>query len=172
MSRALELRAEFDRSFAEAPRSVQASLQDFLAIQVGTDPYAVRLADIAGLFADRRITRLATPERAFLGIAGVRGAVVPVYDLGAFLGYPLAQSWRWLVLAGGASVALAFNCFQGHLRLPPEALAAQLGQQGHSRDFVQEVLHVAGAMRPIVQITRILGAIEHATQRRGLNEES
>jgi chemotaxis signal transduction protein len=172
MSRALELRAEFDRSFAQAPRPVQVSLQDFLAIQVGSDPYAIRLADIAGLFADRRITRLATSEAAFLGIAGVRSAVVPVYDLGAFLGYPPGPAWRWLVLAGGASVALAFNSFQGHLRMPPQALAAQLAQHGHSRDFVQEVLHVAGTVRPIVQISQILGAIEHATQRRGLIEES
>jgi chemotaxis signal transduction protein len=171
MSRALEMRAAFDHSFAEAPRTEAVTEQDFLAIRIGPDPYAIRLADITGLFADRRITRLPSADPAFLGIAGVRGAVVPVYELGAFLGYPAGEAWRWLLLIGGASLALAVDTFEGHLRVPQAALAAQVGV-ARSRDFVHEVLHVAGPARPIVHVRDVFHAIEQATQQRGHHEES
>jgi chemotaxis signal transduction protein len=171
MSRALEMRATFDRSFAEPPRTEEAPLRDFLGVRVGTDPYAIRLADISGLFADRPVTPLASDDPTFLGIAGVRGAVVPVYDLGAFLGYPPGAARRWLLLIGRAALGLAFEAFEGHLRLPQAALAAQVGE-GRSGVFVQEVLHAVGSVRPIVQVAAILQAIEHGTQRRGHNEES
>jgi chemotaxis signal transduction protein len=171
MSRALEMRTEFDRSFAEAPRTEQLTMQDFLGIRVGADPYAIRLADITGLFADRRITRLPSADPAFLGIAGLRGAVVPVYELGAFLGHPPGEVWRWLLLIGGTSLALAFEAFEGHLRVPRAALAAQIGQV-RSDVFVQEVLQAGSAVRPVVQVTAIFKAIEQGTPRRGHNEES
>jgi chemotaxis signal transduction protein len=171
MSRALEMRAAFDRSFAEPPRTEQNPLQDFLGIRIGTDPYAIRLADITGVFADRPITRLPTTDSAFLGIAGLRGAVVPVYDLGAFLGYPPGESRRWLVLVDGTALALAFEAFEGHLRLPQAAVAAEVGQ-ARSRAYTPQALHGVGSVRPIVQVTAIFHAIEQGTQRRGRHEES
>jgi chemotaxis signal transduction protein len=171
MNRALEMRTAFDRSFADPPQSEQVPLQDFLAIRVGTDPYAIRLADISGLFADRPITSLSSADPAFLGIAGLRGAVVPVYDLGAFLGYPPGEARRWLLLIGGAALALAFEAFEGHLRLPQAALAAELGQT-RSRVYIQEILHAAGSVRPIVQLAAIFQAIEQGAQARSHYEES
>ena len=101
----------------------------------------------------------------------MRGAVVPVYDLGAFLGYPPGEARRWLLLVGGAALALAFEAFEGHLRLPQAALAAEVGQ-ARSREFTQEVLHAVGSVRPIVQVAAIFQAIEQGTQRRGRSEES
>jgi chemotaxis signal transduction protein len=170
MSRAFEMRAAFDRSFAEPARTEQEPLQDFLAIRVGSDPYAIRLADITGLFTDRPITRLPSADPAFIGIAGVRGAVVPVYDLGAFLGYPQEEAPRWLLLVGANALALAFDAFEEHQRLPQGALAAERGQAG--RVFIKEVLHAPGSIRPIVQVTAILQEIEQRTQRHSRNEES
>jgi chemotaxis signal transduction protein len=171
MSRVLEMRTAFDRSFAEPARTEQEPLQDFLAVQVGADPYAVRLADLTGLFADRPITRLASADPAFLGIAGVRGAVVPVYDLGAFLGYPPGEARRWLLLIGGGGLALAFESFEGYLRLPPTALVAQVAQK-RSQVFVGESLHAPGSVRAVVQVAAIYQAIEQGAQRRGHQEES
>ncbi|MGA8709243.1 MAG: chemotaxis protein CheW [Steroidobacteraceae bacterium] len=171
MSRAQEMRAAFDRSFAEPPLTEQAPLQDFLAIRVGTDPYAIRLTDIRGLFADRPVTLLPSDDSAFLGIAGVRGIVVPVYDLGALLGHPPGALRRWLLLIGAASLALAFEAFEGHLRLPQAALAAQ-GRQERSGAFVQEVLHTGNSTRAIVQITAIFDAIEQGARQRSHHQES
>ncbi len=171
MNRALEMRAAFDRSFAEAPHAEAVSELDYLGIRLGADPYAIRLTDITGLYADRRITRLSSTDPAFVGIAGLRGAVVPVYALGAFLGYAPGEAWRWLLLMGGASLALAFDTFDGHLRAQQAALASH-ASSGNSRIFVHEAVHVAGVVRPIVQVGDLFHAIEQATKRLGRHEES
>src|SRR4051812_7736160 len=82
------LKRAFDGSFAAAPQRRDADTEDFLAIRLGCDPYALRLREIGGLFADRRISALPSGIVELLGIAGFRGTILPVYDLRMLLGYP------------------------------------------------------------------------------------
>jgi len=44
------------------------------------------MAEVSGLFADKKVTRLPSPVSELSGIAGLRGAVLPVYDLAMLLG--------------------------------------------------------------------------------------
>ncbi len=71
--RALELREEFDRTFARAQRAQSPDDVDFLAIRVATVPYALALAEIVGLHSEKPITPLPTRVRGLLGIVGFRG---------------------------------------------------------------------------------------------------
>src|SRR5215218_10100104 len=89
-NRAAELREAFDRSFAQLATSEADVVESLLGIRIGTDPYGLRLGELSGLFADKKITRLPSPVSELLGIAGFRGAVLPVYDLGMLLGCPRA----------------------------------------------------------------------------------
>ena len=84
--RVTELRDAFDRSFAQAPSTEAAAVENLLAIRVGAHPYALRMAEVSGLFADKKVTRLPSPVSELSGIAGLRGAVLPVYDLAMLLG--------------------------------------------------------------------------------------
>ncbi len=68
--RAAELRSAFDRGFAAPLRVDTAAKQELLAIRVGAEPYVVRLSEISGLFADKKITRVPGGAAALLGIAG------------------------------------------------------------------------------------------------------
>ena len=86
--RAEALRSAFDRSFAEPAHFDTTPMADLLAFHAGSQAYALHLSEIAGLFADKKITRLPGRTAALLGIAGFRGAIVPVYDLSALLGSP------------------------------------------------------------------------------------
>jgi chemotaxis signal transduction protein len=134
-TRAEELRLAFDRSFVEAPRALADEDEEFLTIEVSGDTYAVRLKQLAGLFADRRIVALPTAVPAFLGVVGFRGQVVPVYGLRALLGYPSGEGLpRWFVLAGERPwVGLAFDRPAGQVRVrreelvPPSPGAAAFG---------------------------------------------
>src|SRR5882757_7001907 len=114
--RAQELRRDFDRSFADPPRADTAAQEDLLAIRLGAQGFAMRLSEIAGLFADKKVTRVPSANSALLGIAGFRGAIVPVYDLQTLLGHSDGQTPRWLVIAAAAPVALAFTTFESQLR--------------------------------------------------------
>ncbi|HMJ13404.1 MAG TPA: chemotaxis protein CheW, partial [Polyangiaceae bacterium] len=84
-----ELRRAFDQGFREpAAASQVAEHEDMLAIQVGGDAYALRLAEVMGLHSALHLTKVPSAIPEFLGLLGVRGLLAAVYDLGPLLGYP------------------------------------------------------------------------------------
>jgi chemotaxis signal transduction protein len=166
--RADELRRAFDCSFIEAPRQRVESLVDLLAIRIAGDPYAFHLVDIAGLFVDRVVTPLPTLAPELLGLAGFRATLVPVYDLRALLGYAGGSVPRWMVsTAGDATVGLAFDRFDAHLRVPPEAL---VGDEAHARSHVRQVARTSEGVRPVVHLPSVLEAISARAQSLRLKE--
>ena len=152
-----ELRQAFDRSFAEAPSVDGSAVYDLLDLRFGPARYALRVSELAALIADVRITPVSTPIPELLGIVAIRGAVLPVYDLGAILGHPAEPTLRWMaVAAGDAPVGLAFAQLEGHLRVRDGAVGAG-GRSGASH--VREVVHFETGVRSIVSIVSVLDAI-------------
>jgi purine-binding chemotaxis protein CheW len=154
---AAEMRRAFDRAFAEAPRGAAALFDDFLAIRLGADRHALALADIVRLLPLGTVTRFPSGVRELLGIAGIAGTVVPVYDLRALLGYPTAGPPRWMVIVATMPVALAFDAFEGQFRQPREAGAAAAATEAPPQ---REILRTAGESRPIVPMGSILATIK------------
>lgn len=167
--RVAELRAAFDRSFSEAPSPEVAALDDLLDIRVGTTPYALRLAEMSGLFADMKITPMPTRVPELVGIAGLRGSILPVYDLRAMLGHTVDERARWLAIAAAMPVGLLFDRFEGHVRVRRDAIVWQGGRDGDVR-HVREVVQLNGLMRPIVSIGSILETIKSRV-RAGVSEK-
>ncbi len=162
--RVLELRQAFDHSFSEAPAGESALTEAFLAITVGGDNYALRLAEISGLYVDKKVTHMPSRANDLLGLASFRGALVPVYDLRVLLGYPAGTVPRWLAMvASQTPVALAFDHFDGHLRLPRDAVAHESGMQ-HEQQHVGEALRTAGLVRLVVSVASILESIKKRAQ--------
>ncbi len=156
----LALRQEFDRSFAQAPRMETARAESFLAVRVGADAYALRVAEIGGLFTDRRIMPLPTPMPELLGVAGFRGQIAPVYDLAALLGYARQTAPRWLILARlREPVALAFDTFEAHFSALPERIIAAEGK-GAGRRHLGSAVRTDDAVRPIIQLQSLLEDIQ------------
>jgi purine-binding chemotaxis protein CheW len=163
---AARLRRDFDRAFAEPPRVRRGPSLDLLAIRLRGEPYALHLAGIAGLFADKPVTRLPTGVPEFLGIAGFRGNVVPVCDLRALLGYAGDDAARWLVVLAARPVALAFDGFDGYLRLPRESIAQSTApSQTHVSELARET---GGALRSLVDLDSVLAAIRRRARQDAL----
>jgi purine-binding chemotaxis protein CheW len=155
-----ELQQTFDRTFAEAPRADAAPQDDLLAITIGGDPYAMRLSEVAGLYPDRRFTWLPGSVPALLGVVGLRGALLPVYDLRTLLGYPKAVTPRWLAVVADGQVVLGIEQFDNHLRVPRLAIAeAGTGSAAGRPQPVREVVHTDGLVRPIIHLPSVLEAI-------------
>jgi purine-binding chemotaxis protein CheW len=159
LTSAVELRRDFDRTFAEHPSTEMVRHENLLMLRLGEDCYIVRVAEIAGLFAGRPITSLPSPEPELLGIAGFRGTVVPIYDLGLILGKPRAASPRWFFLLAGLSAGLAFDRFEGHLRLARNALAP-VSAADLSRRYVQEIAQTSTGAQPVIHLPSILETIK------------
>jgi chemotaxis signal transduction protein len=155
--RAAELRLDFDRSFADPLSVAGAAIQHFLAIRLDAQHFALRLADISGLFAEKKVTPIPGADEYLLGIAGFRGVVTPVYDLKRVLGRRSAAVPRWLVVAAAARVALAFDGFEGQLRIAPAAIAT--AQSTDDRAFTNGVLQIGHLLRPIIDLSRVLKAL-------------
>jgi chemotaxis signal transduction protein len=155
------LRADFDRSFTEPLRRHDTEYVELLAIRTGGRPYAVRLSQTSGLHPDRPVTALPGPLPALLGVAGFSGQIIPVYDLAALLGHPVAERPRWLVLAAGAPpLALAFHELDGHLRVPADTILAEGHADGGS---LRGMVPLPGGTRPIVDVPATRAAVHDLT---------
>jgi chemotaxis signal transduction protein len=167
VAKVAELKRMFDQTFAEAPRSDASPEDDLLAISVGADPYAIRLSEVAGLLADRRVTWLPGSVPELIGLMGLRGALVPVYDLRALLGYARGIVPRWFLIAAATQVAIAFDRFDGHLRVPRAA-----GSTGSAPSVatplpcVHEVVRTHEFVRPIIHMPAVLDAIAALVRQR------
>jgi len=152
-----ELRRAFDAAFADPPPSPRAIPEYVLAIGLAGDPYALRLTEVAGLFKDRRVTLLPGPLPQFLGVAGIQGRLVPVYDLRRLLGYAPNTNPHWLALIlAPEPLGLAFDSFEGQFTAPRERFAA--APAGGPRHLSQ-VVRTAEILRPIVDVTSVVEAI-------------
>lgn len=160
--RAAELRRAFDSSFARLPDVQRASGENLLGVTVGSDPYLVRLTEIAGVFVDKKITAVPSAVPAFLGFAGLRGTVVPVYDFGMLLGYPASQMPRWLMVSSDGAVGLAFEAFQQCVTVPFEAITAG-AYSGAQERYVREVVRLGDVVRPVVSLTAVVEWIRKAS---------
>lgn len=165
------LREAFDRTFAEAPAEAHRESEDFLALNVGGDAYAVCLSEVAGLFEGKRWRALPGAAPALLGIAGFRGALVPIYDLNTLLGYAPAASPRWLVLIKAhPPVGLAFERLDGHLRVSREALSSE-ADSAKANAPVRETLREANAVRGVLHLPTILETIKNRARRTSPKKE-
>jgi chemotaxis signal transduction protein len=167
--RTAELRADFDRSFAQPARRHDVEHDELLAIRSAGRPYALRLSQTSGLYPDRPVTALPGPLSALLGVAGFGGAIVPVYDLAALLGHGVPDRPRWLVLAVGApALALAFHELDGHVQVPSESIIAEgFG----ARDILRGMVPLPGGIRPIVDVSAARAAVYQLTGHSNADEE-
>jgi chemotaxis signal transduction protein len=156
--RAEALRLAFDRSFTEQASRDAAVIENLLTLSLASEPYALRLSEISGLFLDRRITPVPGGAVGLLGIAGFRGSIVPVYDLAVLLGLAASESPRWLVMAAAAPVALAFDAFDGHVQIQAQAIRPREGAE-KSKSPVGEFVSAGDKVRGLVRLPTVLDAI-------------
>ena len=170
--KAAELRHAFDRSFALPPPQALQEVEGFLTIRVAGDPYAIRLREIAGMVAGRRVIPVPAIPLDLLGLAGIRGGVVPVFGLASILGYgQAAGSPRWMILCGAEDpIALAFSDFEGYLQLPQSSLQADENLRA-TRPYVNQIAGTAAGVRAVISIPLIVAAILNRSGHRRLAKE-
>lgn len=171
-STAAALRLAFDASFA-ARQALEASvLEDLLAIRVGSQPYALRMSEISALHLDRKFVPLASHMSDLLGVATFHGVLAPVFDLRSLLGHPPGPTLRWSVLARTPDpVALAFDLFETHLRVPAKDVFSETPEhRGTRQNHVRGAVRTADAVRPLIHVASILEALTKRVRPEGPTE--
>lgn len=156
------LREEFDRSFA-APFAVTGiDVEPILAVRLKGDLYGLRVGEIDGVVRAAPIVPIRADSPGLLGLAGYRGSILPVYDLGALLSYEEArEAPRWLFVCGkGDPIALAVHEFAGHVTVPATAFHAP---HGSPRRHVERFARIGEAVGAIVSVPSIVRGIQEGT---------
>jgi chemotaxis signal transduction protein len=152
--RADELRDAFDRGFAAPIAPPEPAHRDYLCIRVAGTPAAIALGDVASLHAGLRIVALPTRASELLGVAAIRAAIVPIYDLGIAFGTASTAATRWIAVVAGSAAGFAFEGFDGHLRVAERAIAATAQADGRTRFLL------GGQLRSVIDLRSVLAAIE------------
>jgi chemotaxis signal transduction protein len=156
------LRSAFDESFALPSRS-REDQESVIQIRVAGEVFAIRCSQTAGLLKSRRIVPLPSRIPELLGLAALRGSLLPVYDLAALLGISRGVSApSWLILApGDTPIGLAFDGFEGqHV---PDWLSGEPSE----RQYVGQLVRIGPAVRAVLDIPGLADAIR---KRAGLAE--
>lgn len=155
------MREEFDRSFSLPMQATPSQAADLLAIRLRGDGFALRAREISGLAKSRKIIPLPGAHPALLGITGLRGTLMPVWDLGSLLGYVgQAGGTRWLVLGqGNHPWALAFDGFDGYFRLLESEIQPGSGREAEA-GYARESCVFGGCGRLLVSLPTLLDTIK------------
>lgn len=158
------LRRDFDQSFAVPPRHHAEDGDEFIAVRVGGAPHALAIPDLARLERAGRVVPLPAGRPGLLGIAGVRGRLVPVFALAPLLGLPDRKTEHpWLAMVDRDDpIAFAFDSVEGYLKATREAAERiePAGATAGRRPYVRCILRWPGAPpRLVIDIPRLAAAL-------------
>jgi chemotaxis signal transduction protein len=152
-----ELRQLFDRDFAEPPAPDKPATLDYLRIRVDGEPFAVALAEVSSFHTDLRVVPMPSPARELLGIAAVRAALVPIYDLRLAIGASASRAARWSILVRGGTAGFSFDGFDGHARTTTR-IAVEAGG-------VRPLVTLDGHAYPVIAVETLLETLQRKETR-------
>jgi chemotaxis signal transduction protein len=121
----------FDLGFTRPFSSERPEQRDFLVLRLGTHRYAVPVAELAGVQQRKSIQYLPDAPPHCLGLAGVRGRVGAIYDLGGLLGSPASDRLSWFLQTRlDPDIALLAPKSDGYLRVAVDRIVPRAEPDG------------------------------------------
>ena len=112
------------------PRPVSPAADDvvahFVVTRVGEEALAFQLDRVSEIIRIPLLAHMPLAPRSLLGLANMRGIVLPVVSLGRLLGLPESlfdDQARIIVIGGAAPVGFAVNCVEKLLAIPTAELS-------------------------------------------------
>jgi len=164
-----KLREDFDRAFAEPITDREEPPIPMLAVRAGGDALAIPVHALRGVERVGRILPLPGTPPSLLGLAGVRGRLVPVHALSTLLGgLEAARELRWLVLAGDVAVPVgfAFEELEGFISAPRKSVHPLEEDERRARRVTAVVRAPEDEARGVVDIAALLAQVLPSPQQK------
>lgn len=162
--RLAEVRRAFDATFAAPARSFEKERRSVLAIRAGEGRFAIRVEDLSGVEACRKIVKVPGSLPGLLGLTGLRGRLLAVYDLGAMLGQPSldaragSRELRWMLVCGKDSgIGLLIEEIEAFVRIADADLKPI--EPGVAGEHIRAMLQQGSSIRGVVDIASIAAAV-------------
>lgn len=170
---ARSLREAFDRSFAQPQQQEQRDTEDLLLLRAGGETYAVKAHEIVGIAAGKKIVPVPSSASAFLGMAGIKGSLVPVWSLAVLLGSAQgSKDPRWLLLGSGEMPwALAFDGIEGYAAVErsdihpasADGAGSEPRPSGGRGEHIREACRAEGRALPVVSLGSVLETLRKSS---------
>ncbi|MBI4584439.1 MAG: chemotaxis protein CheW [Planctomycetes bacterium] len=158
-TRAADIRRAFDRSFAAALDPKTEEVEGILVFRVAEDRFAVRLREIAGLVKSGNLVPVPAKTRALLGLAGIRGELVPIFSTAKLLGYACHEEANWIFLCREPSrLGFAIGEFEGCRHLPKAAFSVPEGSLSSAGS--PEYVVVGSCVHTIINVSNLVMSIK------------
>ena len=139
--------------------------REFLTFRLGAESYAVDILKVQEIRDIERVTRVPHVPPFLRGVINLRGAIVPVVDLGLMLGFPqpldLATASAIVINAGGRFTGLAVASVSDVMGFTDEEIhpAPELGAERAGVAAIAGIAVRDGTSLLILDVDRLLARI-------------
>jgi len=163
-AQARELRRIFDESFAALTAPQAQGQETLIALRINGDRFALRTSQIAGIAKCGKIVQVPARAPALLGLAGIRGELVPVFSINLLMGYGDAAEHSWMVLCETpVRAGLAFSDFDGCFKVSASAFSHAAQREDQLRST--EVVAINSLAHLVVDVNALTGTIAREQER-------
>ena len=153
-------------SDAEAEQAQSAASWRVCLLTMGGELFAVDLREVREVFEVDSITPVPGMPPALVGVANIRGVIVPLADLRLSLGAPLSSELRYAIVVrhGSHSVGLLVDDVPEIRTIAPEDILESPGPRvAGGRSFLSGLVRVENRVSGMLEIPTLLASVEEAT---------
>ena len=135
-------------------------------IALGGEFFAIDLRHVREVFELESVTPVPGMPASLIGVANLRGTVVPLADLRPSLGVSLSATPKYVVVVrhGAQQVGILIDEVPEIRTIhPDDMLAASTRGMTDSRSFISVLLKIEDRMSGMVEVARLLASVEGAT---------
>lgn len=140
----------------------------FCLLSVGHERLAVDLSHVREVFRVESITPVPGMPSALVGVANLRGTVIPLADLRPVLGVPRSSTPKYaaVVRQGGEQVGILIDEVP-EIRVlePSDAAEGSPHEPGTNHPFLSRRLNVEGQTSGLVELSKLLAVVEGTVDR-------
>jgi two-component system chemotaxis sensor kinase CheA len=132
-----------------------------LAINLGPEVYGISIDRVREITTLDSVTPTPMDQAGFLGLANIRGEIVPVFDLGGVLRRPARADGRSVdvvTLTGLGPLVLRGESIRGTIRVPVSELREPSGNLGALAELVPAVATLPDCLLQLVELEKLASA--------------